>query len=109
MRLGPADLGCERKRDRFRQDQPLRRIQIAAHAVGVDVEPLGDVDNRVERAGCDEEEGGKGRPLRLPAAEPTFVLLHLAGDDGGGEIGRERGRRERGGCRRRIALVGHGG
>ena len=41
--LALADLGVERHGHGFRHDQPLRDLEIVAHALGVDVETFGEI------------------------------------------------------------------
>ncbi len=50
MRVALADLLGERKGDGFRHDQPMRRVEIGAHAHRVDFQPLGDIDDRRQSA-----------------------------------------------------------
>jgi len=78
-----ADLGAKRERDRLGHDQPARFAEIDAHALAVDLEALGDLDDGVEGARGDQRQRRKRLPLRLPAAECALVLLHLRRHDGG--------------------------
>ena len=109
VRLVLAELGAERERHGFGHDQPARLREIDAHALAVDFEALGDIDDGVERARGDERQRREGRPFRLPAAQRAFVLLDLRGHDGREQIGRDGRRRERRSSGGRIALVRHGG
>ena len=105
LRLMRAELGAERHRHRLDHDQALRDVEIAAHALGIDLEPLRELGDGGERAGGDQQQRRDGMPLRLPAAEAALVLLHLAGDDGGEQVRRDGRGRDADGGGVGIALV----
>ena len=109
VRVALADLFGQRHRHRFRHDQSARRVEIDAHARGVDFQPLGDIDDRRQRARGDQQQRRQRRPFRVPGTGAALVVLHLRRKDRRREIGGHGGRRQRTGGRNRIALVRHGG
>ena len=87
---------------------PCVRSRFAAHPVGVDVEPLGHVRHRVERAGGRACTICRQRfPFGRPVAEAALVLLHGRGEHRRDEARYAHGRRQRNRRADRIALLRH--
>ena len=103
-----ADRRRERHLHGLGEDQSLRDLEVRAHPVRVDVEPLDHFDHRGERAGrASSAISGSVVPFGRPVAEPALVLLHGGRQHRRHESGHANRRRERDRRADRIALLRH--
>src|SRR6266704_687744 len=76
----------------------MLRWRLSASALRPASWVMREIGNGAERAGRYEKQSRKHLPLRLRCADRAFVLLHLAGHDGGEETGCERCGADGGSC-----------
>jgi len=84
---------------------PLYR---AGDRIVVDLQPFGNADHCLCRAGREQKEVGEYGPLRLPAAKPALFLLRQSDKQGRSQTRRTQRCRQRDLATGRVALVRHG-
>ena len=95
MRLRPTDRASQVDRHGFGEYQSLQRIDIAAHACGIDVQPghrFGQCDQCAVGA---EKQPGPFRQFGLPVTQPALMLLAHAGQERCRPLRRACSRRQR--------------
>ena len=93
--------------DALGEDRAPRRVEVGAHARGIDREAGDHAAHRLERGAGGLQRLGDHRPLGLPGADGPLVLLDEAGQHRRGEARQARRRGQRPRAARRVPLVRH--
>ena len=81
VRAISADARRERHHDGLGADEPASDVDVAAHAIGVDLETLNRFERAARRSPCERKDLRQRLPFDLPAAQPTLMFLRHGGKE----------------------------
>src|SRR5579883_2696902 len=95
--------------DGFGVDQAVGKVEVLAHAGGVDFKARDGFRGAMQGSGGEADQFWQRLPFGVPVTKAAFVLLSHGPEDGGGKGGNALGGCEDGSTGDRVAFLRHGG